>query len=85
MIIDHELRFRFVNDVAAEINGLSASDHIGARLDEVPLGTAEEAGAMLRRVLDTGEATLGQEIVGEDTALIAVPVPVSSLDVTTGV
>jgi PAS domain S-box-containing protein len=65
---DDELRFVFVNDALAEMNGLSAADHVGRTVDEVVPGVAEDGLAALRHVLDTGEPLLDLEIVGETPA-----------------
>jgi serine phosphatase RsbU (regulator of sigma subunit)/anti-sigma regulatory factor (Ser/Thr protein kinase) len=65
---DAELRFVFVNDALAEMNGLPAADHIGRTVVEVVPGVAEDGLAALRHVLETGEPLLDLEIVGETPA-----------------
>ena len=65
---DDELRFVFVNDALAEMNGLPAADHVGRTVAEVVPGVAEEGLAALRHVLETGEPLLDLEIVGETPA-----------------
>jgi PAS domain S-box-containing protein len=65
---DSELRFVFVNDALAEMNGLPAADHIGRTVSEVVPGVAEDGLTALRHVLETGEPLLDLEIVGETPA-----------------
>ena len=69
VVIDADLRFAFANEVAANINGRSAADHIGASLFEILSGTGDEMVAqMVREVMRSGEALLGQEIVSDTQA-----------------
>lgn len=65
---DADLRFVFVNDALAEMNGLPAADHLGRTVTEVLPGVADEGLAALRQVLETGEPVLDLEIVGETPA-----------------
>lgn len=65
---DSDLRFVFVNDALAEMNGLPAADHVGRTVVEVVPGVAEDGLAALRHVLDTGEPLLDLEVVGETPA-----------------
>jgi len=68
VVIDADLRFVFANDVAANINGRSAVDHIGASLFDILSGTGEIVAPMLREVMRSGEAVLDREIVGDTKA-----------------
>jgi PAS domain S-box-containing protein len=54
-LLDRELRYRRVNRVCAEINGLPIEDHIGKTVSEVLPGLAPELEPKLRGVLETGE------------------------------
>ena len=68
--VDHDLRFRRINSRLAEMNGLSAAEHIGRRPDELLLGVP---GLDLilehwKRVMETGEPWLNVEVRGETPA-----------------
>ncbi len=65
MLLDSELRYVVVNDVAAAINGVSAADHLGRRLEEVLPGVAPSIGPALREVLRTGVPSLHLDVSGE--------------------
>jgi len=65
VLMDSELRFVVVNDVAAAINGVSVADHLGRRLEEVLPGVAPSIGPALRDVLRTGESSLHLDVSGE--------------------
>jgi PAS domain S-box-containing protein len=67
-VLDTELRYVRINDKLAAINGVSAADHIGRTVREVVPDIADQAEALLRRILETGEPALGIEIVGETPA-----------------
>jgi PAS domain S-box-containing protein len=57
--LDRELRFQRVNDALARLNGIPVAEHIGRTAEEVlPEGNPRVV-AMLRRVLETGEAVEG--------------------------
>ncbi len=61
-----ELRFLRINEAMAQINGISAEDHLGRRVLEVfprREGVALDEG--LRRVLETGEPVVAAEVTGE--------------------
>ena len=59
-----DLRYRRINKMLAEINGLPMADHVGRRPAELlgDLGTAIEA--RLQRVLDTGEVVTDHDFTG---------------------
>ena len=67
-LYDREIRFIRINDRLAEINGVSAADHIGLKPSEVLPEIGDEVEKKLARVRDTGEAILGFEITGTTPA-----------------
>ncbi|HVY83362.1 MAG TPA: PAS domain S-box protein [Steroidobacteraceae bacterium] len=68
--VDREMRFRRVNRRLAEMDGMSAEEHIGKRPDEVLPGLECVAAIVerWREVLRTGEPWLNAEIRGETPA-----------------
>ncbi|MEH1832496.1 MAG: PAS domain S-box protein [Nostoc sp.] len=62
---DRELRYIRINQVFAEINGLTIQEHLGRKFGEVLPNMAAEFELHLQRVLDTGEPLLNMEISGE--------------------
>jgi PAS domain S-box-containing protein len=68
VVVDSDLRFVFVNDVAAEINGRPASAHVGRAFTDVLGATGSELEPMLRTILSTAEPVVGFEVVGETYA-----------------
>ena len=67
-VLDRELRFRFINERLAEINGASVQDHIGRTLREIVPDLAPKSEEQFRRILETGEPIRGCELVGETPA-----------------
>ncbi|MBC1218896.1 PAS domain S-box protein [Nostoc sp. UCD121] len=63
--LDRELRYIRINQVFADINGLTIEEHLGRKFGEVLPAMAAEFGQQLQRVLDTGEPLLNVEISGE--------------------
>ncbi|PAX52314.1 GAF domain-containing protein [Brunnivagina elsteri] len=61
-ILDKELRFVQVNQLLAEINGVSIVDHIGKTLNQVLYQISAFIEPLYRQVLTTGEAILNQEL-----------------------
>jgi PAS domain S-box-containing protein len=55
-VLDRELRYRYVNDILAELNGAPAAAHLGRTVREAIPSWADTAEPLLRRVLDSGEA-----------------------------
>lgn len=53
-VYDADLRFRYVNDALASINGLAAQAHYGCRPDELFEIHLDELSPILRSVLNTG-------------------------------
>jgi PAS domain S-box-containing protein len=67
-VLDAELRFENVNQRLAEMNGIPAAAHIGRTVRELLPAIADQAEAMLRRVLETGEPVRNWEVRGETPA-----------------
>ncbi|MFN6570859.1 PAS domain S-box protein [Dendronalium sp. ChiSLP03b] len=63
--LDRELRYIRINQVFANINGLSIEEHLGRKFQEVLPKMKAEFEPQLQRVLDTGEPLLNVEISGE--------------------
>lgn len=54
-VLDHTLRYRYVNEALAELNGVAAEDHLGRTVSEVLPGiNADDAGKALTAVLRDG-------------------------------
>ncbi|MFB2836059.1 PAS domain S-box protein [Floridanema evergladense] len=67
-VLDIELRYTRINQRLADINGVSVETHIGRTVREVVPNVADTAEQLLRSILETGEALLNVEIVGETPA-----------------
>ncbi|QLE55731.1 PAS domain S-box protein [Nostoc sp. TCL26-01] len=63
--LDRDLRYIRINQVLADINGLSVEEHLGQKFREVHPQMADEFEAQMQRVLDTGDPLLNLEINGE--------------------
>ncbi|WP_375511595.1 PAS domain S-box protein [uncultured Nostoc sp.] len=63
--LDQELRYIRINQVFADINGLTVEEHLGRKFGEVLPKMAAELELLLQHVLDTGESLLNVEISGE--------------------
>ncbi|MCC5613888.1 PAS domain S-box protein [Nostoc sp. CHAB 5836] len=63
--LDRELRYLRINQVFADINGLTIEEHLGRKFREVLPAMATEFERQLQRVLDTGEPQLNVEMSGE--------------------
>lgn len=63
--LDRELRYIRINQVFAEINGLTIEEHLGRKFGEVLPKMAAELEPLLQQVLDSGEPLLNVEISGE--------------------
>lgn len=67
--IDHNLRYVRVNRQLAEMNGVSAEDHIGHTVREIlPSRLAVQVEALVRKILVTGKPALNIETTGETSA-----------------
>src|SRR5262249_27985631 len=64
-LIDRSLRYVRINERLAEMNGLSAADHIGRTIRQVIPGLADIVEPRLRRVLRTGRPVLNLEFAGQ--------------------
>ena len=64
-VIDDKLRFRRVNERLAQINGISAADHLGKAIREIVPSLADAVERIARHVLETGEPVLNWEVSGE--------------------
>jgi PAS domain S-box-containing protein len=63
--LDRELQYLRINQVFADLNGLTIEEHLGRKFREVLPAMATEFELQLQRVLDTGEPQLNVEISGE--------------------
>jgi PAS domain S-box-containing protein len=62
-LVDRDLRFVRLNRLMALINGRSVEEHLGRTMEEVmPEASRGRAIAIARRVLETGEAILNEEV-----------------------
>jgi PAS domain S-box-containing protein len=67
-VLDTDLRFIRINERLAEINGLPVEAHLGRTVREVLPDLADQAEAVLRRVLETGRPVRDLEIRGQTPA-----------------
>ncbi|MBH8552559.1 PAS domain S-box protein [Nostocaceae cyanobacterium CENA357] len=63
--LDRELRYLRINQVLADINGLSIEEHLGRKFREVLPEMAAEFEPQLQLVLDTGEPMLNVDLRGK--------------------
>ncbi|MEH2198869.1 PAS domain S-box protein [Nostoc sp.] len=63
--LDRQLRYIRINQVFADINGLTIEEHLGHKFGEVLPAMAAELEPQLQHVLDTGEPLLNVEISGD--------------------
>ncbi|MEH1853285.1 MAG: PAS domain S-box protein [Nostoc sp.] len=63
--LDRQLQYIRINQVFADINGLSIEEHLGRKFQQVLPAMAAEFEQQLQRVLETGEPLLNVEISGE--------------------
>ncbi|WP_240722558.1 chemotaxis protein CheB [Poseidonocella sp. HB161398] len=63
-LFDLEHRFRRVNQTLADLDGLPAKAHVGARVEMLFPNAPAEIVAALDQVAETGEAVIGMEVVG---------------------
>jgi PAS domain S-box-containing protein len=64
-LLDRDLRFRRVNSVLADMNGLSVEDHLGRHAWDLLPGLRETAEPHFRKVLETGQPISGLLIKGD--------------------
>jgi PAS domain S-box-containing protein len=67
-VFDPQLTYLHINKRMAEINGIPAEDHIGRTPWQVVPEIADQAEALLRQVLETGQPIWNVEISGETRA-----------------
>lgn len=67
-ILDRRLRYLYVNEALAEINGVEAAEHVGRTLEEVVPEVAPAARPVLEGVLESGQPILDWELSGETAA-----------------
>uniref|UniRef100_A0A7C3PIX6 histidine kinase n=1 Tax=Oscillatoriales cyanobacterium SpSt-418 TaxID=2282169 RepID=A0A7C3PIX6_9CYAN len=67
-ILDRDLRFIRVNQLLAEINGISVEDHFGRSINEIVPSLANMIVEPLYHVIQSGEPLLNLEIEGETQA-----------------
>jgi len=67
-VFDEQGRYVRINERLAEINGRPVSEHIGRTIREVVPDLADQAEAILRRVLETGEPVRDFELSGTTLA-----------------
>ncbi len=65
---DTDLRFLYINEWLARINGLSVKAHLGKTIGEVIQDVAVGVVPQLRHVLQTGEPIIGGEVKAETPA-----------------
>ncbi|MBD2250081.1 PAS domain-containing protein [Nostoc parmelioides] len=63
--LDEELRYIRINQVLADVNGLSIEEHLGRKFRDVLPKMAEPFEAQLQQVLETGQPLLNIEVSGE--------------------
>lgn len=67
-VLTNELRYLFVNDWLARINGIPAAAHVGRTVAEVVPALAEQAETLFRPVFTSGQPVLNLELRGETLA-----------------
>jgi PAS domain S-box-containing protein len=67
-VLDADLRYVRINELLAEINGLSVEAHVGRTVREVVPKLADFLEPRMREVIRTGQPVLGLELRGETAA-----------------
>ncbi len=67
-VLDTDLRFLRINERMAEMNGLPVEAHLGRSVRELLPDLADQAEALLRRVLESGRPIRDLEVSGETPA-----------------
>ena len=67
-VLDRDLRYVRINDRLAEVHGIPAREHVGRTVSEIVPDLAPAIEPLFRKVLDTREALLNQEVRGETVA-----------------
>src|SRR5712691_312043 len=63
--VDTDLRYVKVNEAVAAFAGCSVEEYLGRSVRDIHPGLADRIEPAMRRVLETGEATVGEELSGE--------------------
>lgn len=66
---DREYRYLRINGPLADINGMSAEEHLGRTIRDAQPGVADGMEPLLERVFRTGRSVVGAEIEGETPKL----------------
>ena len=66
--LDKDLRYVFINERLASLNGLSVEQHLGRSISEVLPDVAAGVEAQLRQVIETGVPVVGGAVVAETAA-----------------
>jgi len=66
--LDRDLRYVRINEILAEINGISAEAHLGRHVSEIVPTLFDTLRAVTGRILATGEAVLNHEFSGETSS-----------------
>jgi PAS domain S-box-containing protein len=64
-IIDDQMRFVYINDTLAEMDGCSVAEHLGKTITEIVPERASDLEALYEHILMTGESILNLEETGE--------------------
>lgn len=67
-VFDRRLRYVRINDRLAEINGISAADHIGKTVRQILPDIADTAEELAARIFQTGQSVLNVEFSGTTVA-----------------
>ncbi len=70
--LDTDLRFTYINEWLAEINGIPVEDHLGRTIGELIPEVAAKVEAQLRQVIDTGEPIIDGTVVAESPSQLGV-------------
>jgi PAS domain S-box-containing protein len=63
-LLDRDLRYRFINERLAAINGRPVADHVGRTLAEVVPEIAQAITPVYQQVFDSGEPVLAVDVTG---------------------
>ncbi|HYF60502.1 MAG TPA: PAS domain-containing protein [Burkholderiaceae bacterium] len=67
-VLDRELRFVWINECLARINGASVEAHLGRTVREMVPALTDQVDAIIRRIVETGTPWRDVELVGETPA-----------------
>ncbi len=67
-VLDTNLRYVRINNLLAEIHGISVADHLGKTVREIVPDLADEVEKLLHQILVTGEPVHDVELTGETRA-----------------